>query len=121
MDTAHSRLKEARRQAGYRSAKAGAERLAQPYPTYAAHENGSRAYDRNDATRYAKAFGVRPEWLLFGELGAEPITQTQDPQSPLAPIVKAITDALDGLTEEEQRMIAIVVKRQRDLFRPEES
>lgn len=120
MQTPSERLKEARLRAGYKTAKAGAERVAIPYPTYAGHENGSRAYEPDDASRYARAFNVRREWLLFGDLGPEPIVQSLDPQPPLAPIVKAITDSLDGLTEEEQRTIADVVKRQRALLRPEE-
>jgi len=120
MQTPSERLREARARAGYRTAKAASERLATPYPTYASHENGSRSYEPSDAARYGRAFNVRPEWLLFGDLGPEPIVQSRDPQPPLAPVVKAISDHLDGLTEEEQRMIVDVVRRQRALLRPED-
>lgn len=118
MDTPHERLKQARIRAGYRTAKAGAERVNVPYGTYSGHENGNRAYSDEEAIHYGKIFKVRPEWLMFGNLGPEPITASPDPQPPLAPVVKAITDSLDGLSEQEQRMIADVVKRQRDLLRP---
>lgn len=120
MQTPAERLREARIRAGYKTARAAAERVAVPYPTYAGHENGNRAYEPDDAARYGRAFNARPEWLLFGDLGPEPIVQTQDPQPPLAPVVKAIADSLDGLSEGEQRMIADVVRRQRALLRPAE-
>lgn len=114
-------MRDARLRAGYKTAKAAAERLAIPYPTYAGHENGSRGILPDEAAKYAKTFKVRPEWILFGEIGPEPLTSTSDPQPPLAPIVKAIEDYLDGLTEAEQRTIAESVRRHRALLRPEES
>jgi len=121
MQTAASRLREARERAGFRNVKEGAARVAVSYPTYAGHENGNRAYSVEDAVKYGKAFHVRPEWLLYGNLGPERITDSDAPQQPLPPVVKAIEDCLDGLTESEQRTIADVVKLQRGLFRPEES
>ncbi len=120
MDTPAKRLKDARAKAGFKTAKAGAERMALPYPTYAAHENGSRGILPEEAARYAKAFKTRPEWILYGEVGPEPIAGTEAPQPPLAPIVKSISDSLDGLTEAEQRMIAETVARHRALLRPDE-
>jgi hypothetical protein len=42
-------------------------RLGWTYPTYAAHESGWRIYPAKVARKYAKAFGVSEEWLLFGK------------------------------------------------------
>ncbi|MDT1061172.1 hypothetical protein RM190_04825 [Paracoccus sp. CPCC 101403] len=120
MQTPHSRLKEARLRAGYKTATAGATRAAVPYGTYSAHENGHRGFGPEEAAHYGKVFNVRREWLLYGDLGPEPIVETDDPQPPLPPVVKAITENLDGLNEAEQRTIADIVRRQRDLFRPED-
>ena len=65
MDSA-DRLRAARERAGFATAADGARRLNVPVATYSGHENGSRGLKREVAARYAKAFGVTPEWLLFG-------------------------------------------------------
>lgn len=66
MSAQSDRLRAARTAAGYSSAQDAAERLNVPYPTYSAHENGSRGYRADSAERYAKAFGCSAEFLLFG-------------------------------------------------------
>ena len=119
MRTAAERLKDARIKAGFRTAKQAAERLATPYPTYAAHENGSRGILKDEAVRYAKVFKTSPEWILLGR--SAPAGNSKEPQPPLAPVVAAIQESLDGLTEAEQRMIAETVARHRALLRPDES
>ncbi|MER8979277.1 LexA family transcriptional regulator [Mesorhizobium sp. M0870] len=68
--TPADRLREARLQAGFKSATKAAEKLKVPGGTYAGHENGSRAFDTETAQQYAKAFNVRVAWLMFGELPA---------------------------------------------------
>jgi hypothetical protein len=60
-----ARLRRAREVRGYRSADAAAEALDISLSTYGGHECGERGYDRH-VERYAAAFGVSPEWLLFG-------------------------------------------------------
>lgn len=65
---AHDRLRQAREEAGYKSATAAAKALGVPLGTYGGHENGSRAFDREAATLYGAHFRVRPAWLLFDEL-----------------------------------------------------
>jgi phage repressor protein C with HTH and peptisase S24 domain len=62
----HERLKEAREKAGIPSARAAALRFGWKLSSYAAHENGSRAFDSDDARRYGRALRVSPEWLLLG-------------------------------------------------------
>lgn len=62
----HERLKIARRDAGYTKKSDAARALGVSYPTYAGHENGTRAYDWETAKKYAKKFNVSAEWLLDG-------------------------------------------------------
>jgi hypothetical protein len=62
------RLRKARIDAGFRSAKAAAEAMGIPYPTYAGHENGARGIKTNELCLYATKFGVPESWLLFGAL-----------------------------------------------------
>lgn len=62
----HIRLAEARTKAGFRSAKEAADTFHWSYSTYASHENGVRGLRMSAAQRYARAFNVSPDWLLFG-------------------------------------------------------
>jgi phage repressor protein C with HTH and peptisase S24 domain len=64
--TKTDRLRQARRQAGYRSAAAAAAALGAKTPTYTSHENGTRDFGDAEAARYARAFNVAVEWLVFG-------------------------------------------------------
>jgi hypothetical protein len=41
-------------------------RMGWKYPTYAAHESGWRAFPPKVAQKYARAFDVHPDFLLFG-------------------------------------------------------
>ncbi len=60
------RLKEARKAAGYKTAKEFAERNGIPQPTYAMHELGTRGLKQNRAIEYARLLNVTLEWLLTG-------------------------------------------------------
>lgn len=62
----HERLAEARKSAGYETAQDAAEALGVKYPTYAAHENGSRQFAQS-AALYAKRFKTTIDWLLLGK------------------------------------------------------
>jgi transcriptional regulator with XRE-family HTH domain len=64
------RLKEARKNAGYNSASAAAEALGVKYPTYAAHENGTRIPKAIELALYAKRFHVSQAFLLDGRDGS---------------------------------------------------
>jgi len=67
LDTPHGRLIYARRRlAGLKSAADGARKLRLPYPTYAAHENGTRGFGPEEADLYARAYKVDREWLVWG-------------------------------------------------------
>lgn len=71
MDTKGKRLKWARSEAGFRSARAAALAMGMAVPTYNSHERagepGAREYDEEDAARYGRRFKVSASWLLFGE------------------------------------------------------
>lgn len=64
------RLKRAREQAGYTSARSAAEKMGVSPATYAQHENGIRGYPAKRAERYGRFFKVAPEWLLYGRQGS---------------------------------------------------
>lgn len=74
MSEPDERLKEARIAAGYETAKAAAEAMGVPVPTYIQHENGARGLPPARAARYGRFFRVAPEWLLYGRGAADPIT-----------------------------------------------
>jgi len=61
-----ARLRDARQDAGFDSAAEAADALDVAIPTYQAHENGNRGFRWPEAERYARLFGVRIEWLVFG-------------------------------------------------------
>ncbi len=81
--TPADRLKEARTNAGYASASEAADKFGWPYPTYNAHENGSRGFHASLET-YSKAFGVDRVWLAFGNNSA-PEVVTKDDDEPMQP------------------------------------
>lgn len=63
-EIAASRLRQARSEAGYDSARAAAEAFGFTTSTLTSHENGTREFDVETAIRYGKAFKVNPGSLL---------------------------------------------------------
>jgi SOS-response transcriptional repressor LexA len=61
------RLQNARRHAGYLSAREASAALGWNANTYKSHENGQRGIKREMAERYGRAYGVSPAWILTGE------------------------------------------------------
>ena len=59
------RLQQAREAAGFDNPTDAARAFGWNPVTYRAHESSGRGIPRQ-AERYAKAFGVTPEWLLYG-------------------------------------------------------
>jgi SOS-response transcriptional repressor LexA len=80
------RLKKARLNAGYDSARRAAEAMGVKYSTYAGHENGSREYGIDDAKRYARMFRVKWEWLMDGKNAVGPKNDLINVNMPLASI-----------------------------------
>jgi hypothetical protein len=68
-----ARLKKARIDRGFQTAKIAAEYISVPYGTYSGHENGSRGIKEAELLHYAKIFRVSPSWLAFGD---EHVTNT---------------------------------------------
>ena len=66
----HERLQEARKKAGYETASDAARAFGWNEITYRAHENATRGLRLTMAERYAKAFRVKAEWLMFGKSDA---------------------------------------------------
>jgi len=62
-----ARLKKARQDRGFKTARLAAEYINIPYGTYSGHENGSRGIKDPELIHYAKIFRVSPSWLAFGE------------------------------------------------------
>lgn len=92
----------AREHAGYKSARQAALNMGWAYPTYASHENGLRDFPQKVAERYAHAFRVSPEFLMFGSnppdwanhLKAQPMVEMHAP-----------TRLLRLFTDEEAEML----------------
>jgi phage repressor protein C with HTH and peptisase S24 domain len=75
MSTPGDRLRQARLAAGLATAAEGAARAGAKYYTYVQHENGVRGIPTDKAALYARAFGVEPQWILYGKGGREPRRQ----------------------------------------------
>jgi transcriptional regulator with XRE-family HTH domain len=63
MSDRSDRLRQARIAAGFESAAAAADRFGWSENTYKSNENGHAPFSFRKAKEYAKAFGVRAEWL----------------------------------------------------------
>jgi SOS-response transcriptional repressor LexA len=63
----NERLRQAREEAGFKTATEAITHFSWRTSTYRAHENGQNPYKAEDALIYAKAYGVSPGWLLTGE------------------------------------------------------
>lgn len=85
-----ARLREARELAGHDSAADAARALGVGYSTYVSHENGTRGFKKAAAFKYARAFKVDPNWLLFG-LG--------NPRGP------DVLDKIKSLNEDNQKYV----------------
>jgi len=60
------RLRWARENAGYGSARAAAAAIGEAESTYRAYETGLRRFDADKAKLFARMYQVAPEWLLLG-------------------------------------------------------
>jgi transcriptional regulator with XRE-family HTH domain len=67
LDEPEERLEWARICAGFETASDAARRYGWNENTYRSNENGQRGFSKKSAAKYAKAFKVPVEWLLFGQ------------------------------------------------------
>lgn len=65
MDTPGERLRQARKDAKFPSARNAAKRFGWNPSTYASHENGQTPPPKRAAQKYGAAFKVNPAWLLM--------------------------------------------------------
>jgi phage repressor protein C with HTH and peptisase S24 domain len=78
------------REKRFKSARLAGKAMGIPVSTYGAHERaqspGGRDYGPEDAKKYARRFGVTPEWLLTGR---EPFPTGADeaPHAPKVPVI----------------------------------
>jgi hypothetical protein len=72
MTDRNERLQQARRAAGFENPTDAARAFGWNPVTYRAHESSGRGITRQ-VDRYAKAFGVTPEWLLYGRGKGDPV------------------------------------------------
>jgi hypothetical protein len=76
------------REKKFKSARLAGKAMGIPVSTYGAHERaespGGRDYGPDEAKRYARRFGVTPEWLLTGR---EPIGPDEEPPPPKVRVV----------------------------------
>lgn len=86
MTEPHERLAKARADAGYKTAAEAARARGWAYPTYAGNENGSRGITADAAQKYARAFKVSANWILFGGDPARVENGDEDSSSSLVPV-----------------------------------
>lgn len=72
LDEPEERLQWARKRAGFETATDAARRFHWNENTYRSHENGARGINKKAAAKYARAFKVPVEWLLYGEGSMNP-------------------------------------------------
>src|SRR5882757_1952448 len=76
------------REKHFKSARLAAKAMGIPVSTYGAHERaeqeGGRDYGPDEATQYARRFGVTPEWLLTGR---EPFPSGDEEPAPKVHVV----------------------------------
>lgn len=65
-DETGPRLKQARLNAGFRTAAEFADKNGIPRPTYQLHEQGRRRLKPEVAAQYSRILGIQVEWLLYG-------------------------------------------------------
>ncbi|MBP7704161.1 MAG: helix-turn-helix transcriptional regulator [Caulobacter sp.] len=78
VSTPAERLKRAREDARYETAKQAAEAMGVAVATYQQHESGVRGIPAKRARQYGRFFRVAPEWILYGtgQQDAQPLDLT---------------------------------------------
>ena len=102
-DSISDRLREARK-VHFKRAVEAAESLGVPYQTYAAHENGNRAFDIEGAILYARRFKVSIDWLLTGA-GRGPGGTDSHPAVDNEADVLEFLGRIPGLNDEDHRFL----------------
>jgi SOS-response transcriptional repressor LexA len=109
LDTPAARLQWARKKHGrYDTPTDAARAFGWTVSTYLGHENADRTPSRAAAKRYAKAYGVRWEWLLEAEGAPTPSSNREIVSVPLLSWVSAgqLTDATSQIQVEDVPLLA---------------
>lgn len=105
------RLKKARVDAGYRSARAFAQKNDFQYITYSQHEAGKRKIRAETIVTYAEKLNVDPAWLFTGKTFAYEINKDMDDSQSLLPTQKHSNfinpNLLTNIFEELERITTI--------------
>lgn len=102
----NERLKQAREAAGFTSGSDAANRFGWKVPTYLGHENGARNFGVDTAERYARAFRVAVEWLMFGrDIAASAVDAEESPSDSLVPVYDVAASAGNGSHIEDEEVL----------------
>lgn len=118
MDTPADRLKRAREEAGFSSAREAALAMGLSYDTYAQHESGIRGFPAKKAELYARRYRTTVEWLLFGR-GDAPVASSEPTDDDLAAMIENALRELPVGTPlgEFPRLVAPALRVQLERFR----
>lgn len=118
MDTPAERLKLAREEAGFGSAREAALAMGISYDTYIHHERGTRGITASSAESYARRFRVASEWILYGK-GVGPAPSTDPTDDDLASMIEnALRELPVGVPLGEfPRLVAPALRVQLERFR----
>lgn len=98
MTERNDRLRQARIDAGFRSASAAATAMGVTPSTYRAHENGQNKFELEEAQFYAKKFSVDPIWLMTGKTTTVNDVTKSDTNNPIFEQPNAVIgDKVEGL------------------------
>lgn len=119
LDTPADRLRWARSKHGqYSNPTDAARAFGWTVSTYLGHENADRNPSRDAAKRYARAYGVRWEWLLEGDGGPTPAASRQVVSVPHLSWVSAgaLADAGSQIPVEDVPVLAFADLGRGDFF-----
>ena len=95
-DDRAARLKEARRRAGFKTARAAADCFNWNPNTYASNENGNASFGYERAKRYAAAFEVPASWLYDGVETPDSDASPSQPRPILVPVIGRVGADTEG-------------------------
>lgn len=98
------RLRRARVDAGFATAADAARRFGWSPSTYTSHENDTRGLKAEVAARYARAFRVSPEWLLFGR-GEDATPEPRVVDADLVPVYNVQASAGGGVVVDDEYVL----------------
>lgn len=100
----NERLREARKASGFESATDAANHFGWVVSTYAGHENGHRGFKMKTAEKYAAAFNVSPEWIMFGNAARPPAAPRRETSYQLAETMAEYIPPTDTIAHDLNRL-----------------